>query len=516
MSKSNLATVTCSLSRSDLLEFVEKHGISMCYDPQLPSSNKTTLDAPECYIPLYLSLFTIGNLHLPLNDLCLDVFEFFKCHFFLLNRFGVVCVTTFVIACKAYEGEATMPIFISFLTLSPTGNWLMFQKMPGHSIPSIYGNSMSNIPDWKLEFIFVKHTLIFYVRPGLITDFCHGHDNFAFPYPTKPFDETLWNRLRHHSFEAQTFSKHILYLAGLASSLEHAPNNPSILIDGEELALCNFIKKPSETPSFSLRPSDQPIDVGSPLVDCLKVAVDNHQVESSSVLKDKDVSSLELAVVGEGFSGQNADVAKGFKKRRSITEALEEEATVVRQVAGDNSSRTVPKKRKPKGPRRTSTRELERLKPHIKEAEHLGQRYLDLESERDFLLKEVEKVVDLSLKLKATDLEKVELMKDLLPLAVKKLFESGHSNHALGDLQQKEINFGRSQALDEVHGLGDSWYFKDVQDYNLEAEKIFVEAIEDFYKLKFPYISLLIEKAGRSFEELAAMELPSIQEAPFT
>nr|GEZ23533.1 hypothetical protein [Tanacetum cinerariifolium] len=70
------------------------------------------------------------------------------------------------------------------------------------------------------------------------------------------------------------------------------------------------------------------------------------------------------------------------------------------------------------------------------------------------------------------------------------------------------------EAFDEVHELKDSCDFKDVQDYHHEAKKIFDEVAEDFYKLKFPYISLLGEKAGLSLEELAVVEAPSVQEAP--
>ncbi|GJZ89828.1 hypothetical protein Tco_0661755, partial [Tanacetum coccineum] len=103
----------------------------------------------------------------------------------------------------------------------------------------------------------------------------------------------------------------------------------------------------------------------------------------------------------------------------------------------------------------------------------------DLEAERDFLLsKESEEITTLSSKLKAADLEKVE------------------------------------QALDEVHGLGDSWDFKDVKDYHLEAEKIYDEASKAFYKLEFLYISLLVEKADQSLRELAVMDPPTLQEVP--
>nr|GEZ27166.1 hypothetical protein [Tanacetum cinerariifolium] len=205
-----------------------------------------------------------------------------------------------------------------------------------------------------------------------------------------------------------------------------------------------------------------------------------------------DVHALQMAVVGNMLTNESRIIScdhtklkDGFVSLKSRNSLLEHEISKLE----DNLSKD----------RKNKMWRLKGLKPHVKETERLEQRCRDLESKRDFLLKEAEKVVDLSLKLKATDLEKIELVKDLLPLAVKRLFESEHFNHALGDLQQKAITFGRSQALDEVHGLGDSWDFKDVEDYPPEAEKIFDEATEAFYKLKFLYISLLVDKAGRSF-----------------
>ncbi|GJX63588.1 hypothetical protein Tco_0296488 [Tanacetum coccineum] len=94
--------------------------------------------------------------------------------------------------------------------------------------------------------------------------------------------------------------------------------------------------------------------------------------------------------------------------------------------------------------------EVDGLQSRLKETERLGQQCQDLEHERDFL----------------------------------------------------------SQALDEVHGLGDSWNLKDVQDYHPEAEKIFDEVAKGFYKLEFPYISFLVENVGLSSEELASREAP--------
>nr|GEY79180.1 hypothetical protein [Tanacetum cinerariifolium] len=125
MSKRNLSTTTCSLSQSDFADFVDEYGIALCYDPKLPSSNTTTLDASKGYIPLYMSLFSIGNLHFPLNNFCLDVFEFFQCQFPLLNPFEVAPVTTFVVACKTYSGEATVPLFRDPLPIFTLRNHFM-------------------------------------------------------------------------------------------------------------------------------------------------------------------------------------------------------------------------------------------------------------------------------------------------------------------------------------------------------------------------------------------------------
>ncbi|GJR72931.1 hypothetical protein Tco_0085296 [Tanacetum coccineum] len=66
----------------------------------------------------------------------------------------------------------------------------------------------------------------------------------------------------------------------------------------------------------------------------------------------------------------------------------------------------------------------------------------------------------------------------------------------------------------DTRSQGDSWDFKDVQDYHPEAKKLFDEAAEAFYKLQFLYISLLSGKVGQSLEELSVVEAPSIRETP--
>nr|GEV68576.1 hypothetical protein [Tanacetum cinerariifolium] len=87
----------------------------------------------------------------------------------------------------------------------------------------------------KSEFIFVEQTLISDIRLGLITDFRHGQGTFAYPYPTESIDKTLRDCLCRHTFETQTFSELILYLAVLTNSWEHAPSIPFILIDVKDV-----------------------------------------------------------------------------------------------------------------------------------------------------------------------------------------------------------------------------------------------------------------------------------------
>nr|GEY29072.1 hypothetical protein [Tanacetum cinerariifolium] len=336
------------------------------------------------------------------------------------------------------------------------------------------------------------------------------------------------------------------------------------LLSRKRDVLQKFIKKPGQTPTFSMRPVNQPIDVDSPSLDRSKSIDDNDQEQGVSIADSK--------------------------KKRSITATLKEGATEIKFAGVGSSSKHEPKKRKQEGPKRANVKGsvipplttapkgvgkhsrvlarhmrslegdseslvpdvqkdysahnmlsglhypllknkleslsfddlinvydvhalqlavvanmlinesrivsrdysklkydfvslriksfLRRLHPSVKEAEHLEQRCWDLEAERDFLpSKESEEITALSSKLKIADLERVEL------------------------------------ALDEVHGLGDSWEFKSVKDYHPNVENIFNEAAEAIYKLEFPYISLLVEKVGQSLGELTVVYPPPVQEA---
>nr|GEX34750.1 hypothetical protein [Tanacetum cinerariifolium] len=389
MSRKNLSTVTCSLAQDDLVDFVEEYGISLCYDPKLPKPAQMALDTPDGYIPLYWALFTLGNLYFPLNSFCLDVFEFFWCHFPLWNAFGVARVTTFVVACKAYGGEATVPIFRAFLTLGSAGDWLTFQKRPG---PDIH-----------------------------------------------------------------TFFK---------------------------MAFHNFMKKLGQPPSFFIRPSNLPIDVGSPSMEPLR-----HHGEGDVKEEEKPEAPRRISAKGS-VPPPPVTIPKGAGKHPRMM------ARFVGSLANSSDS----------------------LAPDV-EKSHAAHNVVSslhcplLKDKLGFL--RFDELVDAQ---KNQDAEGIQIVKDLRSENAQVLEEVSILRNVAASAEDsqrelyEELNaivYGRSQALDEVHGLGDSWDL-----YHPKAEKLFNEASEAFYKLEFPYISLLSKKADQSLEELSSVEAPSIQETP--
>ncbi|GJT16195.1 hypothetical protein Tco_0874901, partial [Tanacetum coccineum] len=395
----------------------------------------------------------------------------------------------------------------------------------------------------------------------------------TFQKTTDPFDEALCASLARHPFEAQTFPDPILYLAGLASSWEYAPSVPLIFIDEEEASFINFMKRPGQNPTFSMRPAGQPIDVGSPFMDYLKSIYDNDQGEISSVSKSRYVTGLELAVVGDSPSKKGAGSADGSKKRCSIDVAFDEGATVIKLIVAGNSSKHEAKRWEQEGLRRISSwgsipplptsapkgvgKHSRVLARHLESSEASHDPFiLDVQEAysahnvlsglhcpslknkpHSLSLDDLANIYDvhalhlavvgnmLTNKSRIVSRDYSKLKDDFISLRSK----NGFLEHEMSKLEEvsdeldmlrpsvEEVEhlskrFQDSKALNEVHGLGSSWDFKDVDDYNPDSEKIFNEAAEAFYKLEFPYISLLVEKVGQSPGLLAAVDPPTIQE----
>ncbi|GJU29728.1 putative reverse transcriptase domain-containing protein [Tanacetum coccineum] len=125
----------------------------------------------------------------------------------------------------------------------------------------------------------------------------------------------------------------------------HFIEEPAEIMDREQKWPFEIFEEICPNPYLLRAAVNQLVDVGSPSVDRLTTAIDDDQVNSSSFSKDKGVLGFELVVVGEGCSNQSFIIVEDLKKRRSITEAVEEEATVMKPVL---------KKKKSEGPRRMS------------------------------------------------------------------------------------------------------------------------------------------------------------------
>nr|GEV78419.1 hypothetical protein [Tanacetum cinerariifolium] len=196
-------------------------------------------------------------------------------------------------------------------------------------------------------------------------------------------------------------------------------------------------------------------------------------IDEPMKLKKKDQIILDEEVALKLQAALQAEFDK--EQRLAITTAGTRVKTVIESyychykevtAAQDEVSAAQKLQRNIQNSQKKLSKELDRLRPFVEEVERMGKRCHDLEVEKDSLLSKEsslqEEVAALSSKFQTANLERVEL------------------------------------ALNEVHSLGSSWDFKDVKDYNPDAEKIFDEAPKAFYKLEFPYISFLVEKVDQS------------------
>ncbi|GJT79197.1 hypothetical protein Tco_1053539 [Tanacetum coccineum] len=190
-----------------------------------------------------------------------------------------------------------------------------------------------------------------------------------------------------------------------------------------------------------------------------------------------DIHALQLAVVGNMLTNESRILSLGHSKLKNNLVSLNSKKSLLEhemsklegQLAKalknqDVEASQVRVAASYKESRKKLMEVVDGLQSRLKETERLGKRCQDLEHERDFFLEKSKEIFVLTSQLEAAKLEKSKFVKDFLPLA----------------------------------------------DYHPEAEKIFDEAAKAFYKLEFPYISLLVENAGLSPEKLASLEAPLV------
>ncbi|GJR46666.1 ribonuclease H-like domain-containing protein, partial [Tanacetum coccineum] len=115
-------------------------------------------------------------------------------------------------------------------------------------------------------------------------------------------------------------------------------------------------------------------------------------------------------------------------------------------------------------------------------------------------------------------LEKLELANEdhsllvtgLLSLVVKTLLSSDSFSAALTSLQEKAMLVSRSQALREVSDEGIGLKPEYIKDYELDVEEIYDKAIDDFYRVEFPYLDLLAYQSKKILGLLKSLKPPPL------
>nr|GEV79339.1 hypothetical protein [Tanacetum cinerariifolium] len=94
---------------------------------------------------------------------------------------------------------------------------------------------------------------------------------------------------------------------------------------------------------------------------------------------------------------------------------------------------------------------------------------------------------------------KLEVIKEKLDLA--------NEDHAL---MRKATLVSRAQAFEEVVGMDLGFLLKDVKDYDPYAVEVYDKVVDDFYRVKFPYLDLLAYHSKKSLGLLKSLEPPSL------
>ncbi|GJT71346.1 zinc finger, RING-CH-type containing protein [Tanacetum coccineum] len=150
--------------------------------------------------------------------------------------------------------------------------------------------------------------------------------------------------------------------------------------------------------------------------DYSKLKDDFVSLRSKNRLLEHEMSKLEDSL-SKARKNQDVEGSQVFKDLRSKNAQVSKEPSMLREVATSMEDSW-----------KKLFEDLDRLRPSAEKVKRLGKRCQDLEAERGSLLSKesslYEEVSVLSSKLKITDLERTELVRDFLLLDVEKLFSS--------------------------------------------------------------------------------------------
>ncbi|GJZ10628.1 RNA-directed DNA polymerase, eukaryota, reverse transcriptase zinc-binding domain protein [Tanacetum coccineum] len=77
-------------------------------------------------------------------------------------------------------------------------------------------------------------------------------------------------------------------------------------------------------------------------------------------------------------------------------------------------------------------------------------------------------------------------------------------------LMKKAMLVGRARAFEELAGMGLDFQLKDMKDYEPDAMDSFDKAVDNFYRMEFPYLDLLAYHARKSLGLYKSLDPPSL------
>ncbi|GJS28707.1 hypothetical protein Tco_0489327 [Tanacetum coccineum] len=394
---------------------------------------------------------------------------------------------------------------------------------------------LSNLrnPGWKSKFIFVHEGLFSEQHSGLVTSLRHGLGTFSFPLFSETFDVVLRSRLLHYPFEVQMFPDPVLYLAGY--SWEGSPMHLTILVDGHEMTLRDFLYFPgNRSVTLAADPNSTPLSVGS-----LGILVVD--------LSDGDVEMLMAitapALANPSSKGKEVMVSPPYGSKRIRSESLggDDEAQVSHGILNGlpqmktqrrldgltlneiANFRDVSALRLGAMPRGAEGRLAAKEDSIVRDLKAKNEKLIiedDTKSLRSRCPQFKEKEV-VMLATEASLKAELEVLKEnlnfanedrslmvayLLPHAVKTLLSSDSFCAALAGLQEKAMLVSRGKSLREVFDMSISLKLEDMRDYNPDAKEIYDKAIDEFYRVEFPYLDLLAYHAKKSLGLLKSLK----------
>nr|GEV09417.1 hypothetical protein [Tanacetum cinerariifolium] len=399
---------------------------------------------PSCYSPFYLVL---GTLPLTLH----------RCHISFLNPYGAVRFSSFDVACKAYGAEPTLPLFRGLLCIQL---FLLMARYPGNhpvTIADVPFNAAMHEEGPNESIVRALEggsvaCLPSYGVTSAATLFgssykAGGCSGFIGPFDT--FEEDSDSDPFLPGDVAACESRDIL------SRLDHSEIQRRL--DGLSLTeLANF--HDVFALRFIMSSSMLSREARSSSLEVLRLRDEVFRLKGEQSVSAATIAKLDdrLSCVEVGSSKEVLEV--DVEALRSGCHKFDEKEAIMLAI---KASLKV---------------EIESLKEKLRSA-----------------------VKDRSL-----------MVIDLLPHAMKVLLTGDSFSTLLADLQKKVMLVSRAQAFEEVAGMSLCFQLKDVKDYDPNVMEAFDKVIDDFYHVEFPYLDLLAYHARGSLGFLTSLEPPSL------